>query len=85
MNNIFDEAIIKAFKAINVLLNCIYDLKKINVRLNAIIKNANDDVESKVLKIKKAMFKSIAKSVVLFNERLNMLFKTKLKKYIKIS
>ena len=44
-----------------------------------IIKNVNDDVKLKVSKVKNAIVKSIAKFVVLFNEKLNTLFKTKLK------
>ena len=80
LNDILNEAMIKAFKAIGALLNYIYDYsKKMNARLNAIIKNVNDDVESKILKVKNAIFKSIAKFVVLFNKKLNTLFKTELK------
>ena len=68
------------FKAIDALLNHIYNYsKKINIRLDAIIKDINNDVESKILKVKNAIFKSIAKFIALFNEQLNTLFKTKLK------
>ena len=80
LNDILNEATIKTLKAIDALLNCIYNYsKKMNARLNAIIKNVNNDVESKILKIKNAIFKSIAKFVVLFNKKLNTLIKTKLK------
>ena len=44
-----------------------------------IIRNVNDNVESKISKVKNAIFNSIAKFAALFNERLNTLFKTKLK------
>ena len=71
---------IKTFKAIDALLNRIYDyLKKMNARLNTIIKNVNDDVESEISKVKNAIFKLIAKFIALFNEKLNTLFKTELK------
>ena len=80
LNDIFDEITIKAFKTIDALLNRIYNhSKKMNVRLNAIVKDVNDDVESKISKVKNVIFKSIAKFVALFNEKLNILFKTELK------